>query len=275
VLHLGRHNGAVSAEPLIAFEAALAELSALCTVAMGFTSLQVAAETEFFPQLTALGSRLRASIRAGPLTAEAVERVAMEILALSSAWRGALERLRDSEPYRRAVAALHDDRQHDLAELIPQICAGIHRVVEVPALYFAVSPSTQRRRPGTSPFLGAAECADKILQLLALGMTPDEGGSDWWERDLPFIGCADAAASLESPIALRLDPDDVRVAVFSAMDQSALRIYSRRVRAPFSIVLAGEATDEWWEAYDESYTSFRDRLARELRVRGQPVCIAV
>src|SRR5262249_15730407 len=153
----------------------------------------------------------------------------------------------------------------------PQVFAGVHRSHQVPTLYFPVSPSSGRRRSGASPFLSAAECADRILRVLDEGYEADSSGTEWWERELASITSADRAAALETPIALCLAAADVRIAVFTTNDDASLRIFTPRLRAPFSIVLAAEATDEWWEAYQDSYHDFREALRRELAARGQSV----
>ncbi len=264
------------AEQLIALEGALAELGTLYTVARTFAALQERAENTLLPRVVALGSRLRSLVRAGHLSEEALGSAAGEIIAVGSEWRYELERVRSSAVYRQALQAFAEDRQEELAQLIPQVFAGVHPVCPPPALYFPVSPSSGRRRPGSSPFLTASECADKIAQALSEGLRPEEGGTEWWERELPSIECAETAAALETPIALRLDAvrlgaADVRVITFISGDDTGYRIFTPCLHAPMSIALAVQATDEWWEAYEESYRAFRDALQGQLQSRGYEV----
>lgn len=263
----------MSAEQLIALEAAQAELGRLYTVARGFAALHTRAEAELLPQLVGLGSRLRGLLRTARLTDAEIDAAAREILAVRSTWRADLEQVRTSAIYQQALAALAADRQNDLAEIIPQVFAGLRRVHPAPALYFPVSPSTGRRRSGTSPFLSAAECAERILGVLANGYEPERTGTDWWDCELPSISCADSAAALETPIALCLAASDVRVAVFTAVDEPSYQIFTPRLHASMSIVLAAEATDEWWEAYQDSYREFCAALQHELAVRGHTAWI--
>ena len=264
----------VSAEQLIALEAAVAELGGLYATASGFTALQEPAETRLLPRLTALGRQLRHLVRSAQLTAGEVERAAAEIQSVRSEWRSQLERLRDSPLYQQARTALTDDRQEALAHLIPQVLAGLRLLPSSPDLYFPVSPSSGQRRPGSSPFLSAGECANRLVAMLNDGMAPADSGPEWWERDWPSISCADTPAALESPIALCLRATDVRVAVFSVVDEAALRIFTPLVHGPFSITLANEATDQWWEAYEDSFAAFRDALQREITARGYAVTTA-
>ena len=263
----------MSAEQLIGLEAAQAELGTLYTVARSFTALHVRAEAELLPHLTGLGRRLRGLVRQARLTDDEVDLAAREIVSMRTTWQAELERVRASAVYQRTLAAFAADRQEVLAELIPQIFAGMHVVRPAPSLYFPVSPSSGRRRPGASPFLSTAECADRILRIVDEGCEPDSGGTEWWDRELPSISCADSVAALETPIALCLAASDVPVVVFTTSDDASLLIFTPRLRAPLSIVLAAEATDEWWEAYQDSYREFRDALRRNLAARGQTVSV--
>jgi hypothetical protein len=135
-------------------------------------------------------------------------------------------------------------------------------------LFLPVSPSSGQRRPGTSPFLSAGQCAEHIAEMLATGLFAEESGSEWWERDWPCIVCADDPEVLDAPIALQLEHSDCDATVFAMNDEPTFRIFTRRLHAPMSVVLASEATDEWWQAYDDSYRAFRDALERELAARG-------
>jgi hypothetical protein len=264
----------MSAEQLIALEVAVAELGTLYAAAKGFTALQPRADAELLPRLISLGSSLRSRVRHAQLNPDEIDAVAEEIIALRSDWRSRLEQLRFSPVYQQTRVVLTEDRQDDLGTLIPQVFAGLQPVHPAPSLYFSVSPSSGRRRPGSSPFVSASECATRIVHLLTTGVTPEEGSDDWWERDLPSIPCADAMEGLETPIALQLAAAHIRVAVFAARDEPSFRIFTRCLRAPFSVVLAAEATDEWWEAYDDSYRSFRTALQSELAARGHTATIA-
>jgi hypothetical protein len=266
----------VSAEQLIALEAALTELSTLYTAARSFAALRNRAETVLLPQLLDLGSKLRHRLRTAQLSQEDVDRAAREILSLRAAWHAELEGVRTSPEYHAAQAALAADRQEDLARLLPQVLAAIEVVQPASALFLPISPSSGRRRPGVSPFLSARQCADHIAEMLAAGVLAEETGSAWWERDWPCIVCADDPEALDTPIALRLERADCGAAVFAMNDEPTFRIFTRRLRAPMMVVLASQATDEWWQAYEDSYQAFRDALQRELagrgvRVHGWPV----
>ena len=261
----------MSAEQIIAIEGALSDLSDLYAIARGFTALRGRAEAELLPQIEALGARLRRLVRTGQLSDAAIERTATEIMALATLWRAELEGVRGSPVYQRAVQALAVNRQAELAEVIPQVFSGLRVLQPAPSLYFPVSPSSGRRRPGSSPFLSPADCADKIQQLCVAGLEPEVEAADWWERELPSMACTDALEALETPIAVRLAAADVRVTVFAEPEAATLRVFALRLQGPLSIVLARDATDEWWEAYQDSYRVFREALQQELAARGQQV----
>ena len=262
-----------SAEQLIALEAAQAELGTLYVVVRSFTALHARAEAELLSQLTGLGRRLRGLLRNARLTESEIDAAAVEILSVRTTWRAALEQVRASATYQQALAAFMTDRQDALADLIPHVFADLHLVAPAPSLYFPVSPSAGRRRPGASPFLSAAECADRIVRTVTNGCRPETDGTEWWERELPSISCAGSIAALETPIALCLAASHVRVAVFRVGDEPSLRVFTPQLRGPLSVVLATEATDEWWEAYQDSYREFRDAVQRELAARGHAASI--
>ena len=258
----------MSAEQLIALEAALTELSTLYTAARTFAALRNRAETVLLRQLLDLGSKLRHRLRTAQLSQADVDRAAQEILSLRAAWGAELEAVRASPVYRAAQAALAADRQEDLARLLPQVLAAIDVVQPPSTLFLPVSPSSGQRRPGASPFLSARQCAEHIAEMLATGLLVEETGSEWWERDWPCIVCADNPEALDTPIALRLERPDCRATVFAMNDEPTFRIFTRRLRAPMVVVLASEASDEWWQAYEDSYRVFHDALERELATRG-------
>jgi len=261
----------VLAEQIIGLEAALTDLSDVYASARRFTALHARADAEWLPQLNALGAALRRLLRSGELNEAAIDRTATEILACATLWRSELEAMRDSTVYQRALRAVADNRQAELADIIPDVFAGLRSLRPAPDLYFPVSPSSGRRRPGASPFLSPAECAGRILQLLVDGISADSESVDWWERELPSITCGETPAGLETPIAVCVAAADVRVAVFAEADTAMLRVFGARLCAPMSVRLAREANDEWWEAYQDSYLAFRDALEHELAARGQTI----
>lgn len=246
----------------------MAELSTLYSVAKSFADLRQRAEDAFLPDLLDLGTRLRGLLRRARLGAAEVERAAEDVLRLRSQWQGALEALRASPAYQSALRAWAANDQAGLAAEIPRVFAGVQVVQPVPTLFFPVSPSSGRRRPGASPFLSAGDAAQRIMGLLAAGLEPEASGSDWWDCELAYIAAADELGGLDTPIALRMAPADCDVAVFCCRDDPSFRLFTPRLQARLTVVLAAEAGDEWWQAYDESYASFRQRLHTELEKGG-------
>jgi hypothetical protein len=261
----------MSAEALVALEAAVAELATLYTAARAFTPLAARAEHELLPQVGALGARLRRLIRHGELSPAEIDAASREILGVRERWRAALEAVRASAVYQEGLGAFAEDRQDVLARLIPQIFDGLRTTQPQTPLHFPVSPSSGRRRLGSSPFLSVPECAERLRALLRDGLVADATGSEWWERDLPSLTCADARPALDTPFALRLAAAAVRVTVFAVEDDPTYRVFTPRLSAPLSVVIAAEADDEWWNAYEVSYRDFRDSLRAELSAHGVPV----
>ena len=246
----------------------MAELGTLYAVAKSFASLRQAAEEEFLPRLLQFGTRLRRLLRQARLSAAEVERAATEVVELRSHWRAALEQVRASPSYQAALRAWTADDQDRLAEEIPRVFKHMCLLHPVTSLFFPVSPSSGRRRPGASPFLSAGAAAERISHVLANGIEPDSDGADWWDQELQYISATDEPNGLDTPIALQVTPADCHVAVFGGGDDAGLRIFTPCLQTRLTVVLAPEAGDEWWQAYDESYTAFRQRLCAELERRG-------
>jgi hypothetical protein len=263
--------GVVTAEQLIALEAALMELGKLYAVGTSFTALRDQAERELLPALLALGATLRGLHRTARLSAGAIDRASREIIRLRTAWRAALAEVRSAPAYQGALTAWAANDQVALARLIPRIFAGVSLVRPVPPIFFPVSPSSGRRRPGTAPFLSAPACVDHIAHSLSAGIEPDRSGSEWWERELPYLVCADTPSALDTPIALHWAVPNPSLALFALVDEPTYRLFTPGLQAPLNVVLAADATDEWWQAYDESYAAFREALCRELATRGLEV----
>ena len=196
----------MSVEQIIALNAALADLGDLYVAARRFTALQARAESAFLPALTGLGRRLRALTHAGQLSDETVAEAARDILGLSAHWSAELQRVRDTPEYRRAHAAVAADDQRTLDTAIPRVFAGLLLRPSPPVLYAPFSPSSGHRKPGTSPFLDPADCADKIVGLLQNGIAPEIDPGAWWQQELPAFTCVDDPAGVDTPIALSFDP---------------------------------------------------------------------
>ncbi len=262
------HNRDVAVRELIGFEAALAELGALYVAAEGFAPLRPEAAAELLPDMEKIGARLRAQLRRGGLDPTTVESAARDIAALRARWQKKLADLRASPLYRQALAAWEAGDAAALVALLPQVIADVAPVPAPPALFFAVSATSGRRRPGTSPFLTPTACAEKIVAYREAGITPNARSGNWWDRELAYLDLADHPDVLENPIALRFDAQQLGVPVFGAAGDPGFRLYSPALRAPFSVVLQEEADDEWWQAYDESYAQYRDAVILELRALG-------
>jgi len=245
----------------------MAELSTICATAKTFILLRAEVESEWLPRLLELGSHLRRLLRTGQLSAAEVEQAAAQVVDLRRQWFAALGQVRASPVYRSTLAAWAANDQGALAGLIPQTFSYLQVVQPTPALFLPVSPSSGRRRPGSSPFLGARECAQQITQLLSAGVEPESGGSEWWESELAYIEAADDCTALDSPISLRL-ASETDVAAFRVLEEATFRIFTPRLHARMSVVLAAEAGDEWWQAYENSYQTFRQQLRSEIEQSG-------
>lgn len=258
----------MDAERLVALEAALAELGGLYTAARNFAPLEPRAENELLPQLTVLAARLRALHRADRMSQADIDVASREILDLRANWQSALQGIREMPTYRAAVDAHGRNDQAALARLIPQIFAGI-RVIEPPEqLYFGISAAIRRRGPGTSPFLSTEACADKIASTVREGLAPRPEVGDWWDTDLPALSCVDATNALDTPFAVRLDGRALPTTLFGSDNDLGYRLYTPHLTGNFGVVIAREADDEWWQAFEQPYREFREELCAHLVTRA-------
>lgn len=259
----------MSAEPLVALEGAIAELGDLLDLVRRFTPLQEEAERDFHPAIAELGRDLRRRMRRRELDDAAVEEATRRILGLQAGWSARLGDLRTSATCEQARAALDPPGQEGLDRLLPALFADLHPVRPPRDLFFPFQPSSGRRRPGTSPFLSPAECADRLAQLRQDGL-PAPAGTTWWERDFPCLEGALDGPATEAPIWLRVAAEDLPPA-FTIGHTPAARIYVRRLQAPLRIGLAEEVEDEWWQAYHGSFRTFAEALRKELKRLGLPL----
>jgi hypothetical protein len=258
----------VDAERNVALEAAFAELGGLYTAARNFAALGDAAEDELLPRLTALSARLRALHRGSGITQEDIDAASSEIIDLRRKWQTALREVRQSEVYVRACRAFQADDQAALADLIPHLFAGVTRAKPPASAYFGVSTEVRRRGPGTSPFLSAAACAEKIESILRDGLVPRAESNDWWATDLPSLQFVAAFADLDMPFAVSLPGERLGAAVFDSDVEFGYRLFTPRLRGPFAVEIAAAVDDEWWQAFEQPYEDFREQLRTELSGRG-------
>jgi len=264
----------VSAERLIALEVAVADLSALYPVARSFRPLHERAERELLPFLTRLGARLRQARRRGELGEDSVASISTELLGAAAHWNEELATLHSSALYAAVREAMRADDQARLGELIPELLAGYTLVTAPLSLHFPVPITTGRRRPGSSPFLHPKAAADQITALADSGIEPEAAHGAWWESEIRPLVCASDPTLLGTTVALRPHGADRQRSIFAIEQEPTLRIFTSTVRGPFTVVLAAAAEDEWWEAYEDDYLVFRDRLRQELELRGMPVELA-
>lgn len=254
----------MAVEELIGLEAATSELGSLYAVARQFSALRAPAEDRLLPRIRAVSAGLRKHLRDRSLEGAAVDAAAREIAALRAEWREKLDAVREGGTYRQALDASASGDSETLAALLPQIFAGLQRTVAPASLFLPVPIASHDRKPGTRPFVAESACAEKIASYRRLGVPVPTNGEDWWDTDFPYAVLFDDPEVLEAPVQVRFDGKDVDLPVFSVENELALRCYTASLRLPFSVSLQEQASDEWWEAFADTYGTYRDTLKREL-----------
>jgi len=250
------------------------DLARLYETALIFGALRARAERELMPQMNELGALIRQRLRDRTFDSSALRSTAEALHRLTDEWGSVIDSMRGDRNVREAQAAFDRDDQAALRSLLPMIFAGLTPCESTPpALYYAISLAAPRRRPGARPFLNATDAADRIAGFRR-GIEPNSGG-DWWDDRLRFLSLADDFDALDAPVALVFDLRGTNYTLFRVAEESAMRLYTPRLRAPFSVTLAGDPHDDWWEAAAEPYAAFRDRLANTLRHHDIAVSITI
>lgn len=248
----------MAVESLIGLEAALGELGQLYVVAKSYRPLREPAERELLAPTAALAARLRQALRCEAMDAPLVDDTARQIADLRSQWRQRLEQLRQSSLYQQCLRAWCAGAAADLATLVPELLADITRGAPRPFLYYEVSPAAPRRGP--RPFLSPEGCATKIAGYRDDGISAEVDAAEWWDAELACIELAGDPDALETPVALRFEARNIPLPLFTVAGSGVARVYGRVLKAPFEVYLQEEVRDEWWHAFDPSYSEWRAAL---------------
>jgi hypothetical protein len=256
----------MAVEELIGLQAALGELGRLYVVAKNYRQLRAPAERELLAQTAALGARLRHALRQGGMDAPLVDDAARQIAGLRHQWRQRLEELRASPLYQQCLRAWSVNAAAELASLVPELFADVEHGAPSPFLYYGVSLAPARRGP--RPFLSPEACATKIAAYRDQGVSAEVEGTEWWDTELASVELVSDADALEVPVALRFETAKVPLPLFTVAGSGICRAYGRVLNAPFDVCLQEEVSDEWWQAFDESYAKWRAVVAERLTDRA-------
>jgi hypothetical protein len=251
-------------ERLIAFEAALQELSGLHEVAARYRPLELDAQA-LLGELMDLGRDLRQAQRRGVFTDEVAEDRADHVRRLRQTWQRRLADLRASDLYRGALAAYADDEQPALAELLPALLAGVS-ISEQSGPFFRPLRLTTHRRSGGSPFKAPEAIAAELEELAREGLRPAAAGREWWDTDLGAIVLTGDLADVEVSAALRIESLPPRLRVFRERD--AILVFTPRLEIVPAVVFATGSDDAWYEAAEGSYEAYRDAVVAVLHSRS-------
>lgn len=253
-------------ERLIAFEAAIEELGKMQAVAVRYRDLRPDAEA-LLGELMDLGRSLRQAARRGPFTEDSVEHSAHHVRRLRDEWTRRLADLRSSALYQGALAAYAAGDQTCLAEVLPRLFADLEPQQISPPL-FQPLPLTGRSRGGR-PIRPVEEVAEAVESLRREGLRPPTHGRNWWDTDLPALTLASDLSTVDAPAVLSLDRLPPSVSFLREAD--SILVFTQRLEAEVSVVLAETSDDTWYEASEGSFAEYRDALAQALRKRDVAV----
>lgn len=244
--------------------ALITEVARLAEDARRYRALVPTVAEPTFDRALAIGSEIRAAVRAG--RSEALDAAVRELLELRRHCEGALAELRASAPYRDLVAAYVTGDAARATDLASRIYSDVTPAPATDALHW---PLPIRGRGGTRHFVSAEECAAKIGALAASGIpAPAEApavGGDATVRPIRLSFTPDAA---ESPISLVIGPEAVPGPIARVAASDVALWYAERLSAPFVVRAAATVGDEWWQVRPDAYRSYVESLRGALALLG-------
>jgi len=260
---------AMQADYLIALDHAQAELGDLYTLARRYRDLRDDADRELLAAITEVGIHLRRLRRHHDLVQDEIAATAKHMQGLAEHWRQRVDAIRTTPTYLDALAAYADNDQLALARLLPRVIAAFEVIPTPPRIYFGVRVSAPRRGPGSPHFIDSATCVDRIVERLRAGLRPP--AEEAVGSDFPHLTAATDPDELDSPVSLVLHEANAAIAVFRQLDDLQTVVFTPHLAAPFVPALSRDSSDGWWEASDEPYPQFRERVVQRLRDLGYDV----
>ena len=245
-------------EPAGTLELAVADAGRLLIELEKFRASREGALAALRSEVLALGDRSRRLHRAHRLDEGevAVLRVGHQVI---ERLRAALQSLRESPPYRAAVAAHASGDHAALAGLLPLLFEGIEHVSTPPALFHAV-PWLRRNRPRP-----AQDVVAEIVHLLHEGIAA-EGDLLAWGTDpaLPAVELLDEPPPAD-PLIARFSAGWLPPAVFRLSESGTYLVHVPVLRAPFEVLVAKSLDPEELGEITVDHAAYRDALLTALR----------
>jgi hypothetical protein len=213
----------------------------------------------------ALGATARRLLRdAAGAAGDPLARLLTALRDLAGRYRTLLDAVHGDPEYRAAVAAWAAGDAPTLARTIPAVFADVEPAPTCAALYHPVTVAGRRGRLAAAPTLAA-----ELETMCTKGLVAAEGGAipatDASLRAVPLH--ADWAA-LDTPVALRVDPRTIPLPVFRIAASRDHLVYTERLRARATVVLARHADPQRWPELGVDYVDFFTAMTAALAARN-------
>jgi len=248
-------------EPAGTLELAVADAGRLLIELEKFRASREGALAALRSEVLALGDRSRRLHRAHRLDEGevAVLRVGHQVI---ERLRAALQSLRESPPYRAAVAAHASGDHAALARLLPALFEGLEHVPAPPPLFHAVL-WLRRNRPRPAQDLVA-----EIARLLDEGIAPEGDLLAWGtEPALPAVELLDERPAAD-PIIVRFAAGSLPPAVFRLSESRTYLVHVPVLRAPFEVLVAESLDPEELGEMTLDHAAYRHDLLAALHHAG-------
>ncbi len=244
----------------------IARLARCHAIARRYRAIAADCEERFLGRALEVGSALRAHARVPDAERRVIDDALRELTQLIGECEAAIRSVRESAPYRAALAAWNAGRLLEVAVQAPVIFDGVVPDILASRLYLPVSVTAAGRG---EHFLAATVVADHIALLLRDGIPqsdpPPGRGAD---EQLGVVTLDDDTESADSPIMLAIDGGSLALPTFRLQPAGEVLIYTPRLRVPAAVHFAAGTTDEWWAVRPDAYAGYTATLARELAARG-------
>ena len=219
-----------------------------------------------FDRALALGSVVRAELRAGDGNTPGFAAVMAELRTLLEGCEHAIAEVRCDEVYREAAAGFTAGAVERVAALAPAIFTDVAAGCTAATLFW---PFPIAGRRSDSHFLAPAECAERIHAAAAAGIEAQDPPPGLGADDA--IGAVVLAAEpdvVESPITVVIDRAALSTSLCHLEGTASALYYAPRLRAPFVIRCAALVHDEWWAVRPDAYRDYVNDLRNALGAYG-------
>ena len=257
---MGRRDGAMS-DPFARIEEQVIAIGELLEQTRRYRPLATES-SELYAAVSRVTARVRRANRDAAGAGLDLEALARAVESSARAVRQLLEEFHSSPSYRALLDALEREDDAGSRRLVPQVFADLEPTIPTGDLHW---PLAAKRGEG---LLDPEAAAEAVARLAREGIEPQAGpgvGADASIRPLRFFV---GIAGIDAALWVIVGGDQVSAPAFRAPELDEVLVYTRRLRAPFSVGLRRESPDDWLELRAGGYEPYRERCRELIAARG-------